>query len=158
MSEFTVRGKTCRACRMNAFQQLHVARRLLPILGKIPAMIGRGLEDIVADPKSVIEHVAEHLSEIKLDVITETLAGMNQDDIDYILNACLDSVQIKDSGGTGWAQVRRNGVLMYDHIGMLEMLNIAANVIKDNLGDFFVENAPTSPGRPGRAAAVMESM
>ena len=154
MLEFTIENRAYRTLRMDAFQQLHVARRLLPILAKIPDMIGFGLENIIQEPEAAIAGVAANIGRINLDAIAGTFARLDQADVDYILNACLDSVQIKDSGGPGWAQVRRNGVLMYDHIGMLEMLKIAAYVIKDNLGGFFIENAPTSPAEAGKAAAT----
>lgn len=145
MIEFTVKDRVYRTCRMSAFQQLHVTRRILPLLAKIPDMIGKTLEEIVADPQMVITWVMENLGEIKLDVIAETIAGLNQEDVDYILNTCLDSTQIKDPQGTGWGRIRQNGVVMYNHIVMHEMLGIAANVIKDNLGDFFGGSAPASP-------------
>ncbi len=155
MNEFTIKNRTYRTCRMDAFQQLHVARRLLPILAKIPDMIGCGLEAIVQNPESAVAGIVEHIGRINLDAIAETLARLEQGDVDYILNACLDSVQVKDSGV--WAQVRKNGVLMYDCIGMREMLGIAVNVIKDNLGDFFGESAPISTGAEKPATKAKQS-
>jgi hypothetical protein len=131
---------------MNAFQQLHVGRRILPILAKLPDMFGLTLEEIMAAPEEIVASLMSNLDKINLDVIASTFAELDQGDVDYIINACLDSAQIKDPKGTGWGRLRKNGVVMYDHLGMREMLGVAINVIKDNLGDFFGENAPTWSG------------
>ncbi len=153
MLEFSIKNHSYCTRRMSAFQQLHIARRLLPILAKIPDMIGFGLEDIIQKPKTAIAGVVANIGRINLDAIAETFARLEQGDVDYILNACLDSVQIKDPKGTRWARVREKGVLMYDHIGMREMLGIAVNVIKDNLGDFFDGSVPTSSGAAEKTTA-----
>lgn len=152
MIEFTINNYEYRTKRMDAFKQLHVSRRILPLLAKIPEMLGLTLEDILTAPDDAAKAVTTRLNNINLDVIADGLVGLKQDDVDYILNTCLEHARIKDGKGAGWAPVMRNGDLMYDHIGMREMIGIAFNVIKDNLGGFFGGSAPTSTAADGATA------
>ena len=152
MHEFTIGQRTYRTCRMNAFKQLHVARRILPVFAKLPEMVGMSLEEIMKDTKGVVKNLMENLDVIKLDVIAGTLSMLKDEDINYVLNACCESVEIKEAQGIGWARVMRDGALMYQHVGPQEMIAFLVHVIKDNLSGFFSGNALTS----GQGEAIRE--
>lgn len=145
MGQFTINERTYRTCRMNAFAQLHVARRILPVMAKLPEMVGMTLDELIGNAEKLKTVFAGNLNAIHLDVIAKTLADLKDEDVEFILNACCDATEIKEPQGAGWSPIRKNGVLMYAHVGVEEMMGIAINVIKENLGGFFSESAPISP-------------
>ena len=129
---------------MDTFKQFHVARRILPVFAKIPEMVGMSLDRLLADSEGVAKNIMGNLDSIRLDVIADTLATLKDEDVNYVLNACCEAVEIKEAQGIGWARVMRDGVLMYQHVGPQEMIGFMIHVIKDNLAGFFTGSGPTS--------------
>lgn len=76
--QFTIKDKTFDSGRLNAFQQLHVVRRLAPVTERLVALAGSA-----GDPEAFLGPLARTVGELP-DV-----------DVDYILNACLDVTQIR---------------------------------------------------------------
>lgn len=121
MSEFEINGQTYRASKMDAFKQFHIARRLAPLhagLSKASEAGATGLDGLVP-------------------AIAEAVAGMPDADCDYILQGCLAVVQRQQE--TRWVPIMAAGAktLMFDDIDMGAMLQIAGQVITENLGGFF---------------------
>lgn len=119
-TEFKAGALTCRVKAMPARTQFHVARRFGVLLGKIEeieAVRAGGSTLAAAGP------------------LGEVLAGMPDEQADYILDACLAAAEVKQSGGLGWAPLRANNVVMYP-LDMVGELTIAAHVIKANLAGF----------------------
>ena len=143
MGEFTVNNREYRTRRMNAFAQLHVARRILPVAAKLPDMLGLTLEDCLTNSDRLKAAVAKNLGAVRLDAVAETLSGLDDEDVEYVLNACADAVEMRQA--TGWAPVRVNGRLMFDFVGPRESVMFAVQAVKDNLADFFSGNVPASP-------------
>jgi hypothetical protein len=141
MQEFTIGTRSYRTTRLNAFKQLHIARRLVPIIAKIPDMIGLTLDQCLAGKEEMASKLSDNLGAIRLDVIGETIAGLKDEDVNYVLSTCVEAVEIKEPQGLGWSRVSKDGHLMYDFVGAKEMLVFAAHVIKDNLSDFFSDSA-----------------
>ena len=123
--QFTIKDKTFDSGRLNAFQQLHVVRRLAPVTERLVALAGSA-----GDPEAFLGPLAR------------TVGELPDADVDYILNACLDVTQIRQDTG-GFARLRVNGVVM--------LLGIAAHVLKDNLSGFFAD-LPSVLNRAGKAA------
>lgn len=132
MGEFTVAGQNYKSAKMDAMKQFHVSRRLAPVLAGIAPL----LKDLKgADPLAALAPAAE------------AIGGISDADAEYILNACLDLCQRQQPGNIGWARVRSSGGLMFEDIGMAEMLQIAWAVLSENLGGFFSGlPGPTSGG------------
>lgn len=107
MSQVTVGGARYSVGRLDAFKQLHVARRIMPVFAA----------------NSAREYF-------------EMLAGMSDGDIEYVVKACLGAVQREVDGG-GWAPVMANGLPMYQDVDATAMMELAAAVIKENLSGFF---------------------
>ena len=81
--QFTIKDKTFDSGRLNAFQQLHVVRRLAPVTERLVALAGSA-----GDPEAFLGPLAR------------TVGELPDADVDYILNACLDVTQIRqDTGG-----------------------------------------------------------
>ena len=91
--QFTIKDKTFDSGRLNAFQQLHVVRRLAPVTERLVALAGSA-----GDPEAFLGPLAR------------TVGELPDADVDYILNACLDVTQIRQDTG-GFARLRVNGVM-----------------------------------------------
>ena len=130
--QFTIKDKTFDSGRLNAFQQLHVVRRLAPVTERLVALAGS----------------AGH-PEAFLGPLARTVGELPDADVDYILNACLDVTQIRQDTG-GFARLRVNGVIMFP-LDLTMLLGIAAHVLKDNLSGFFAD-LPSVLNRAGKAA------
>lgn len=125
MAEFEVSDIRYKTRNMDAFTQLHVARRLGPIFGGL----GDSYKKFIAsgnDPLVVIEPIAN------------AVAALRDEDVNYIVNACLDICQReqKGAGASVWANVRGSNGLMFEDIDMAQMIQICWFVLQDALGRF----------------------
>lgn len=120
--DVTIKETTYRIGKLNAFGQLHVARRMAPVTGKMVTLV---------------EGYDESHPEASLEDLGHALAGLSDSDVEYIINTCLDAVSVHQPGG-GFARLRTKNTLMYE-VDMLDMLFLSFHVIKENLGSFFSE-------------------
>jgi hypothetical protein len=118
--EFEIGDVRYRAGKMNAFAQLHIVRRLLPVL---PALVPLQKMDWKNDEVASVTALADALQNIR------------DEDVEYVLNACLDVTERRNPGG-GWAAVRVNGTTMFT-VGIAELMKIAMEAIQENMTDFF---------------------
>ena len=102
MIEFEINGVQYRAAAMDARRQFHVARRLSAVLSPAADAIGKSKDD-----KSVKGGIIA-----ALDGFFDALSSLPDDQLDYVIDACLDTVSRKD--GTQWSPIRRGGAMMYD--------------------------------------------
>jgi hypothetical protein len=129
--EFEIKSQTYRAGKLSAFQQFHVSRRLAPLL----ASLGGSLDEMRADPLSLFAPIAQGI------------ASLPDADADFVLNTCLGTVQ--RAQGQAWARVMApGGGLMFEDIGMPEMLQIVGRVLMENFADFFADLPGFAPGNP----------
>lgn len=154
--EFEIGGHQYRAARLDAFQQLHVARRLSPILASVAVglaplvrevfgALGQGGDNRRGVVASLITTRSEQILAC-LPSLADALAEISDDDANYILKTCLGVVQRK--GENGWARItaQNGGALMPDYadIDMVVMLEIAWRVVRANLGNFMPALLSTS--------------
>lgn len=134
--EVTVEGKRYRTGKLDAFKQLHVARRLAPVVSVLGGMANNAKLDEI-----------ESLSDLSgvLLPLTKVIAELKDEDCDYVIKNCLVVVEREEAANT-WARVMVNGQLMYqtgpNPIGLKEMMRLAAVVIQENLGNFFPAAQP----------------
>jgi hypothetical protein len=123
--EVTIGDVQYRIGKMDARTQLHIARRLSPIMSALVGLIRQ--EDQGASIEDVLKPIANQL------------AGMPDAEVDYILDRCLAVCSREnDRHGTGWGPVMAsNGRLMFQDITVAGMLQLAAAVIQENLAGFF---------------------
>lgn len=150
MSEFEVGGFEYVSGKLDAFQQLNVGRKLTPFLPAIgmAALAFRG----EAEGKSREDLISEVAG---LEPVTKALASAPNEDVDYICKTCLAVVQRKDPANQRLWPVQRDGVLMFNDIDALTMLQIVFEVVRENLGRFFPV-APT-PSLNGSESPVPNS-
>lgn len=120
-----INGQTYRLGKLGALPQFHISRRLSPLL----AVAGTSLAGLKL---SLDTDVSEFAS--ILEPVTEIIAKMPEEDVNYILFTCLNVVARKQ--GEQWAPITRTGQLMFEDIDMPTMLQIVFGVLKNNLGNF----------------------
>jgi hypothetical protein len=135
-----INGATYLIGRLNPRKSFHVARRLAPFLGAVmPHLRALFLPDEDGKPPSVDDFALRGAALVP--GLAQVVAEMSNDDCDYILDACLAVVQIKQE--RNWAPIMApSGQMMFDTIDMKSMLQITAEVIKYNLGEFFPSSQP----------------
>lgn len=136
MSEVTIKGQVYLCGRLNARQQLHVVKRLAPVLqGLLPlwAMIQQSEAGDVS-PNELGMHAAV--------VISQTIGQMSDDASDYVLDMCLSAVKFRSPAGT-WAPLRvgnGSGQVMLDAADDLAVqMRLLWEVLYENLQNFSLE-------------------
>lgn len=124
MVEFSIGENYYSSGKLNAFQQFHVARKLGPILVKMGPVAAQAL----SNPDAGID---------LLGPVLEALAEMSEEDCNFVLSRCLSVVKRRQGNGP-WAAVWHDGAkrLLFEDIDMPVMIQIAMQVIGDNLGSF----------------------
>lgn len=143
MQTTEVRGKTYRVGRLPAMQQLHVSRRLAPLLaGLAPAL------PAMARAKGAHEQVAA------VKPFADAFALMSDADAEYVVATCL-SVVSRDMVGDGktWGPLFVNGVNCADDLGLDAMLPLVLFVVKASLGPFIDDFLTSAPAGEVKAAA-----
>jgi hypothetical protein len=112
-SELTLSGNLYSVSKIpSAIKQMQIARRVLPILAS-----GEKTEKA-----------------IQVESIFNKIGGLKDEDFEYILIGLLGGVKRKDGGGAGvWTDVVVNGVIAYQDINMLDLLQLAQASAKENL-------------------------
>ena len=131
MAEFSVGEHQYRSETMDARTQLHIARRLMPVLPSFREMI-------IADPD-------DGMSQLKaLQPLAEAIAAMKDADVDYILDACMRHTFVAQRGVngdiSGWTRMWNEAAGRAQFkVNMDEMLQIARTLIVENIGGFLSE-------------------
>lgn len=161
--EFEVGGHAYRAARLDAFQQIHVARRLAPVLGSVAAGLAPIVRELIGalgqagDNRSgvVIGLLASRAEQILacLPTLGDALGRINDEDAEYILKTCLGVVQRKVEGGWNRVTAQNNGSIMpdFDDINGVVALLIARKVVEANLGNFM----PALPSKSSSGAPAV---
>src|SRR5260364_275380 len=92
MSKFEIEGQQYRAGNLNAFAQLHVARKIAPVLGGLAALQG-------ADSAAALKSLAD------------VIAAMPDADCEYVLHTCLSVTQRQN--GKNFSPVWMVQIAMY---------------------------------------------
>jgi len=129
MAEFTVKGVDYRSGKMPARTQVHVLRRMAPIMGPLQAL-SAGIA-----PQGAFVAMAE------------AIAALSDEAADYILDHCLAVVERKQ-GEAVWSKIKPNAGpgLQFADIDMMAMLQIASNVLRDNYEALFREGLASLSG------------
>ncbi|WP_423196792.1 Bacteriophage protein [Cupriavidus sp. H19C3] len=131
--------------RLSAMQQLHVSRRIAPIVpALIPVFLSlRGKVDRGDD----LEGLATALQPL-----ADGLAGLKDEDAEYVVGTCLSAVQRWQE--TGWARVWaiEQKRLMFDDMDMGVILPLVVQVVVANLGPFIQGLLTSQASSPDPAA------
>jgi hypothetical protein len=148
MALFQVGGHDYRSDPLDALTQFHVSRRLSPVVLALAPLIGLGAT--VQELSSVITaDIGQNLRILQPAI--EAVAKMPDEDVNYVISKTMARVYraIKnpstgavDSWIPVWSPTA--GVLQYEDIGMVEMIQIVWNVLRESLSGFFSGNPSSS--------------
>lgn len=136
--EFTLNDVDYRVAKLNVFEQLKVARKLLPVLAEV-------LTQLRGHPGGATNMAIE----TALPAIANAIAQLSDDDINAITFPCLSVVSRQHL--KAWIPVFTDDALAFDDIDLLTMLQLVARVVVDSLGNF-LHVLPTS-GMPAPVTA-----
>lgn len=124
--EFELGGHAYKAGRLDAMTQLHVVRRLAPILTTLRAVAEEGAAGAAA-PEAVLQRAVEALGDV------------SDNSVEYVIARCMERVQRKIEGDRGWVPAwnKAAGKPQFDDIGGFHLLTIASRVVMNELGPFF---------------------
>ena len=152
----TIKDVQYQAKKMPPRQQFHVMRRLTPLL----TAAGPLLLDLL-DSEKPKDEVLTNIAGV-LGPISVMLAGMRDDDLDYVLDACMLVIERLDVDNR-WHPIAiagpRGVQRMYQDIDAVMELRLTAEALKVNLSGFFgqlsdeVASPLSSPGAASTAAA-----
>jgi hypothetical protein len=144
METLIITGQEYSIGRLNALDQLHVSRKIAPIIPNLIPIISevakgdltKTIEAIESMKESgALDQVGDELNGLEplanaLTPLMDVFAQMPEDDVDYIVHKCLSVV--KRNG----AVVCRGTSIMFDDIELAQILPLAVAVIRKNLGNF----------------------
>lgn len=146
MSEAQIGGHSYRFGRLNAKQQLHVARRLAStplqfLLGDQAGSVSTVMRDRAEAAGMNADDINTALPRLLPTLSLRALGDLSENDCDYVVNTCLAVIQ-RQSGSNGtqaWADVmnKNTGLVMFQDIGLSDMLELTVHVLRENLGSFF---------------------
>ncbi len=128
--EFTINDIDYRVSKLSVFEQLKVARKLLPVL-----------TGAVTELRSVQDSASGSTFETVLPKIAEAISGLSDESVNAILFPCLAVVSRQHL--KSWVPVLSGETLAFDDIDLFTMLQIVARVVADSLGNF-LHALPTS--------------
>ena len=116
----TINGITySTTAKLDAFTQLHVARKLGAAL---PVVDGLVRQENAGKDKTLLSLLM--------------LSNISDADADFVVKKCL-GVVVRNSGNQPAKIQTPSGELMFDDISLAAVLDLAVAVIEENLGDFF---------------------
>ncbi|ELQ5997342.1 hypothetical protein R2203_003514 [Cronobacter dublinensis] len=137
--EITIKGANYRIAKLSVFEQLKVSRKLLPVLAGMAA-------DFREIPPSATSEGAPFNA--LLPKIAEAVSALSDEDCNAILHPCLAVVSREHM--KAWVPVFRHGEMAFDDICLMTLLQLAARVVADSLGNFLQE----LPGAPTHGVAA----
>jgi hypothetical protein len=123
--EFELEGQTYKAEKINAINQFHILRRLMPVLGNVaPFLNNEGLNGFDALPP-----------------LADAIGKLSDSDSEYVIYGLLKSITRKEPSGMGWSQIHNGHDIMFLDIktNMKIMMSLAINAFKFNMSGFFSE-------------------
>ncbi|NDJ56769.1 hypothetical protein GWD52_07135 [Enterobacteriaceae bacterium 4M9] len=123
--ELTLNDTQYRISKLNVFEQLKVARKLLPLFAEM------------ATDYEAIQDSLESAAQAMLPKMADVISQMSEEDCNAIIHPCLGVVSREHM--KGWVPVFAHGALAFDDIELMTMLRLVAQVVADSLGNFLQE-------------------
>lgn len=141
MMEFMIGDKNFVAGKLDAFKQLHVSRRIAPIIPTlVPIFVKLAKDGSMKDLSGLAE---------LLTPFAEGLAGMSDESSEYVISTCLSVVKRQAAGGNWspvWSQSAK--ACMFDDMDLGDLIQICVKVIQDSLGPFIRGLLTSQMGSP----------
>lgn len=139
--QITIGNKNYTIGRLNALDQLHVSRKIAPIIPNLIPIISEvakgGLAKVIESIESGKDDDIENLDLSNLDGLStalsplmDAIAGMSEADTNYVIHKTLSVVHREGS------VLCRGESIMFDDLDMMQILPLVVAVIRKNLGNF----------------------
>ena len=143
-STFEVAGHKYQAGKLDMFDQMIIAKRLMPVMKNIvtPEIIQAVLASS-AVPGETQEQADAAKASMKVDAskmlpaIADAIYSLSDEDTRTIVQLALSGVHRQNKGGAFSPLMAPGGGLLFQDVTMPTMLQIAWKVIEVHLGDFF---------------------
>jgi len=133
--EIQINDISYRSGKLNAFQQFHLFRKLMPLFSGMGQTAAANIAAAAAAGAS-----EEVIRWSTLGPLSQAVSEMSQADSEFVLKMCLSVCTRRNPTGQ-WARVTApNGELMFEDIDLMAMMQLTFAVIQDNLGAFFPGN------------------
>lgn len=132
--DFEIGGRKFKLCKIDAFKQFHIVRRIGPLLSDLlPAMRDADkLKNIEALSEGErLEQVAKFAGPVM-----NGLSKLSDADSELVLFGLLASVEMQQATGN-WSKVASNSMLMIQDLELPVLLQIAGRAFVFNLAGFF---------------------
>lgn len=148
MAEIIIGNRVYRPGRLDAFKQLHVYRRLAPVIAEAGAPLlsffvdlmkanqGRKPDDAVTIPDGFDPRKA-------LGPLSSAIAKLPDGDADYVIMTCLSTVTFQVTKDGPWVNLIVSGRMMHEDLGLGDIMKIVWGVLQENLAGFFSTAAPS---------------
>lgn len=145
MIKFEVGGHNYQAGALDIFDQMLIAKRLMPVLKNIltpdilASIVSAQPQGEIATPQEQLQEAAGTLGAAALlPAIADAIYALTDADAKMIVTTALKVTQRENKGGSGYSPLMvSNGAIMFKDVSMPNMLTIAWKVIEGHLGDFF---------------------
>lgn len=139
--QITISNKNYTIGRLNALDQLHVSRKIAPIIPSLIPIISEvakgGLSKVIESMESGDNVELENIDLSELDGLStalaplmDVIAGMSEADTNLVIHKTLGVVH-RDG-----AVLCRGESIMFDDLDMMQILPLVVAVIRKNLGNF----------------------
>lgn len=133
--DFEIGNKKFKLCKIDAFKQFHIARRVGPLLLEtLPASQGQ-LKDIKAYDALPEAEKLELFTKV-VNPLMNGLAKLSDKDAELVLYGLLSSVETQQEAGN-WARVATADMLMIQDFDLPILLGLAGRAFMYNLSNFF---------------------
>ncbi|WP_171263371.1 phage tail assembly chaperone [Acinetobacter sp. ANC 4648] len=139
--QITISGKNYTIGRLNALDQLHVSRKIAPVIPSLIPIISEvakgGLSKVIESMESGDDVELDNIDLSELDGLStalaplmDVIAGMSEADTNLVIHKTLSIVH-RDG-----AVLCRGESIMFDDLDMMQILPLVVAVIRKNLGNF----------------------
>lgn len=133
-------GHTYAFGKMDARRQFHVARRvgpLLALMGNVAAAVAHIPASDEAKAENAQNEEAAGRFLLFMGPLAEKLQEMSDEDLDYVINACLSVTSRKE--GERWAPMMAadGRSFMFQDLALPQLLQLTVESLRENLGNFF---------------------
>ncbi len=130
--EFSVGGRNFKLCKIDAFKQFHIVRRVGPLLSDLlPVMKDTVKLQQMASESEKLDQVAKLVAPVMTG-----LAKLSDKDADLVLFGLLSSVEVQQAAGN-WAKVSTESMLMIQDMELPVLIQLAGRAFMYNIAGFF---------------------
>lgn len=129
--EFSIGGRDFKLCKIDAFKQFHIVRRIGPILSDIIPSLGEAKKVIGKSTEEQLEAFAKIANPVM-----NGLSKLSDADSEMVLFNLLAAVEVKQATGN-YAKVSNGSMLMIQDLELPVMLQLAGRALVYNLSGFF---------------------